>query len=450
MHFLKGAISYIRASRDLRRMESTSRAPIFNGYSEALKGIVTIRAFTAETRLMRTVYQDLDTTLSYMWLWWMSNRWLFLRFDALGGLSVLFATLLSLSGAISPGLAAIAITQSNSFSMSMYWLSRQWATLEQDLNSVERVNEYLPPGLPQEPPSIIEDNRPPAAWPTMKGGIKFEDVVLRYDPSLEPVLKGVSFEIKGGEKIGLVGRTGSGKSTLATALLRFAELSEGRIVIDDIDISKIGLHDLRSRLSLIPQDPILFNGTVRENLDPFGHCSDEQCMDVLVRVKLASSTSQSQMPSRAASIHEDSGGTGASTPARENAKSLSLTSSVSENGGNLSQGQRQLLAMARALLRSDCKIVLADEATASIDFQTDQQIQRVIREQFNDNIMLVIAHRLTTIAAFDRVLVLDAGKVVEFDSPANLLAQTDGHFYKMCKHSGDFEALVRMANENRG
>ncbi|KDN42598.1 hypothetical protein K437DRAFT_158415 [Tilletiaria anomala UBC 951] len=470
--YITCAIGYVRASRDLRRIESVTRSPIFQGYGEALKGIVTIRAFTAETRLIQALYQDLDTTTSCLWFWWMCNRWLLLRLDCLGGLNVLFSTLLSLSGAISPGVAAIAITQSNSFSMSMYWLSRQWSTLEQDLNSVERVNEYLPPGIPQEAPAIIEENRPPAAWPTTKAGVRFQNVVLRYDSTLEPVLRGVSFEIKAGEKIGLVGRTGSGKSTLATALLRFAELSEGKIFIDNIDISTIGVNDLRSRLSLIPQDPILFNGTIRENLDPFRSATDEQCLEVLARVNLTSSPSASRThsrgPSRPASTRNVStSSSDAANTIKVNTNteasmlltashhetiehipkaSLTLDSKVSEGGGNLSQGQRQLLAMARAMLR-DSRIVIADEATASIDFQTDQQIQRAIREHFTDHIMLVIAHRLTTIASFDRVLVLDNGKVVEFDSPKNLLENSEGHFYKMCKHSGDFDTLQRMANE---
>jgi ABC-type multidrug transport system fused ATPase/permease subunit len=360
---------------------------------------------------------------------------------------VLCATLLSLSGAISPGLAAIAITQSNSFTMAMYWLSRQWSMLEQDLNSVERVDEYLPPKIPAEPPAVIEENRPPAAWPSNKGGIRFENVVLRYDPSLDPVLRGVSFEIFPGEKIGIVGRTGAGKSSMATALLRFAELSEGKIIIDDIDISTIGLDDLRSRLTLIPQDPILFNGTVRENLDPFNESTDEQCLDVLHRVKLISSRPNSRMPSRPASIRNGATYDVSEAPSESGRPSLTLESKVSEGGGNLSQGQRQLLAMARAMLR-DSNIIIADEATASIDFQTDQQIQQAIRESFSDMIMLVIAHRLTTIASFDRVIVLDQGKIVEFDTPKRLLENEQGHFFRMCKHSGDFETLLRMASRD--
>lgn len=441
-------------SRDLRRLESAHRSPIFSGYSEALKGIATIRAFSAETRLLYEVYGKVDAFSSAHYFWWMTNRWLMLRVDLVGGVCVFATQFLALSGAMSAGMAAVAITQAANFTMSCYWLSRGWANLEQELTSIERVVDYLPPKIPQEPPQYIEGHEAPAAWPSTKATIKFDDVWLRYDKSFDPVLKGVSFEIRPGEKVGIVGRTGSGKSTCASSLLRFVDPEKGSISIDGIDIRTLGLHDLRSRISFIPQDPVLFQGRVRDNLDPFDEHTDAECRNALAQVRLSRSPTASQAvsraPSRPGSVHD--GDEGVAAPELEvgggaggESNDLTLDSPVADSGGNLSQGQRQLLAMARALL-SNNHIVIADEATASVDFASDRVIQQVIRDRFKDNIMLVIAHRLTTIAEFSRVLVLDAGRVVEFDTPANLLRNKDGYFYTMAQHSGVYDTLVKMAH----
>ncbi|PWN50944.1 P-loop containing nucleoside triphosphate hydrolase protein [Violaceomyces palustris] len=460
------ASGYVRTGRDLQRLESVTRSPIFQSFSELLSGIVTVRAFGAQERFKETLLHRLDRTQSCWNLFWMSNRWLLVRFDVLGAVSVLLASFTSLSGSIPAGLAGIAITQAQAYVMSMYWLCRFWTLMETDLNSVERVHEYL--DLPQEPPAIVEEYRPPTNWPSSNGsGVKVDNLVLRYAPDLEPVLRGVSFEIKAKEKVGLVGRTGSGKSTMALAFFRFVEFSEGKIEIDGLDISKMGLQDLRSRLTIIPQDAALFSGTIRDNLDPFNQYTDEECMDALqkAQLKTAPTAVQSLANSRAPSIKggvvedhlkadrhlvastTEANASSSVTPSQLQQRNyVTLSSQVSEGGGNFSQGQRQLIAMARALLRGS-KLIIMDEATASVDFSTDKAIQETIRQGFSDSILITIAHRIRTVVDYDKILVLDQGKVVEFGSPDQLMANEDGIFTSMCKKSGEWKELWSLANE---
>ena len=243
------AVGYLNTGRDLRRMESNSRSPIFSGFGEMLEGIVTVRAFGAEQRFMNDIHVKIDLTVRMFYNFWMLNRHLLLHFDALGGTGVLAATLFSLSGSVSPGMAGVCITSAMSFCTSVYWACRHWTGLELDLNSVERIVEYL--DLPQEPPSIIESCRPPAYWPSNSNEenlLVVEDLSIRYAPELPTVLQNVSFSLRAKERVGLLGRTGSGKSTLAMSLLRFVDPSNGRIIIDGVDICKIGVSDLRSRI----------------------------------------------------------------------------------------------------------------------------------------------------------------------------------------------------------
>ncbi|KAG8738112.1 hypothetical protein FRC10_007279 [Ceratobasidium sp. 414] len=482
------ARGYINASRDLRRIESNTRSPIISSFGELVVGIVTVRAFGSEKTFLHNMYKRLDRTQAATHYYWMCNRWLLFRFDSLGAVSVLIATTGTLLGGAGAGLAGIVIVQAQQYVRGLYWGLRFWTELEQSLNSVERVQEYL--DLPPEPPAVIESNRPPAAWPSAtKGTLVVEDLVLRYAPELEPVLNGVSFETKPSEKIGIVGRTGSGKSTLALSLFRFVDPTAGKIILDGIDITSIGLDDLRSRLTLIPQDAVLFNGTIRENLDPFNEYTDAEILEALQRVHLRTSDSpgRSLAASRAASIKdgvttpmiagvvepEDAGRDGAQAaivvpedPASDESETLvptapsvapstpggtgsgrtifTLETKVSEGGNNFSQGQRQLLSMARALLRKS-NIIIMDESTASVDFETDAKIQNTIRQEFSQSILLTIAHRLRTIIDNDRILVLNAGRVVEFDTPSNLLKKPDGVFHEMCKKSGDYDELLQMA-----
>ncbi|KIK63814.1 hypothetical protein GYMLUDRAFT_40900 [Collybiopsis luxurians FD-317 M1] len=459
------SIGYLNTGRDLRRMESNSRSPIFSDFSELLEGIVTVRAFSAERRFLDAIFSKIDFTTKMWYGFWMTNRWLLLSFDLLGSLAVLITSLFSISRAEpDSGLAGICITSALSFTMSVYWACRFWTTLELDLNAVERVVEYL--DLPQEPPIIIESNRPPAYWPSSSPNetlISVENLSVKYAPDLPAVIQDISFTLRAGERIGLLGRTGSGKSTLAMSILRFVDPSSGRIFIDGIDISTIGLHDLRSRLTFIPQDPTLFSGTLRDNLDPFGEHTDAECLDALQRVQM---TVQSQHASRRASQTPSTTGTpisthppsilevavegetassiGSTVTNNDGRNTVSLGTQVSPGGSNFSQGQKQLISMARAILRRS-SIVILDEATSSTDFATDAKIQVAIREEFTGSLLLTVAHRLRTIIDYDRLLVLDKGKVVEFDTPWNLIQKEDGVFRNMCLKSGTFAGLEAAA-----
>ncbi|CDO68600.1 hypothetical protein BN946_scf184996.g31 [Trametes cinnabarina] len=455
--YRRAAIAYLNTGRDIRRMESNTRSPIFANFSELLEGIVTVRAFGAEQRFLDDLYKKVDLTTKMWYSFWMTNRWLLLTFDVYGAAGVLATTLFALSGYVDAGLAGVCITSAMSFTTSVYWACRFWTALELDLNSVERVVEYL--DLPQEPPAIIESNRPPAYWPSSSSPNKdhllvVEDLVVKYAPELPPVLHGVSFSLKAKERVGLLGRTGSGKSTLAMSLLRFADPTSGRIIIDGIDITTIGLHDLRSRITFIPQDATLFSGTLRDNLDPFGEHTDEECLDVLHRVQMLSdsqlaSQRTSREASRAASIHENErdatvASVSTSPTETESKTVITLDTQVSAGGTNFSQGQRQLIAMARALLRRSAIIIL-DEATSSIDFATDAKIQATIREEFGDSLLLTVAHRLRTVIDYDRLIVLDKGELAEFDTPLNLIQKEGGIFRNMCLKSGTFAELEAAA-----
>jgi len=455
------AIGYLNTGRDLRRMESNSRSPIFSGFGELLEGIVTVRAFSAEQQFLDGLHAKVDLTTQMWYSFWMTNRWLLLNFDALGALSVLVTTLFALSGLVSAGIAGLCITSAMAFTNSIYWACRFWTGLELDLNSVERVVEYLE--LPREPPVIIESSRPPAYWPSAESDnlIVVEDLIIRYAPELPPVLHDVSFTLRGRERVGLLGRTGSGKSTLAMSVLRFVDPASGRILIDGIDITTIGLHDLRSRVTFIPQDATLFSGTLRENLDPFNEHDDLECLDVLHRVQMITdsayesqrtsrqasrATSRAGSPSREDQSPSPGSSAAASSTEVESRTVVTIETQVSPGGTNFSQGQRQLIAMARALLRRSSIIVL-DEATSSIDFATDSKIQAAIREEFGGALLLTIAHRLRTVIDYDKLIVLDKGAIVEFDTPWNLIQKEDGIFRNMALKSGMFAELERIAKD---
>ncbi|KAJ7794752.1 hypothetical protein B0H14DRAFT_3888596 [Mycena olivaceomarginata] len=437
------AIGYLNTGRDLRRMESNTRSPIFSDFGELLTGIVTVRAFSAEKSFMDGLHSRVDAMTKYWYFTWMTNRWLQFNFQLLTGISVLITALFSITFLHNDaGLAGLAITSALTLSENLYWTCRFWTDLELDLNSVERIIEYA--DLPQEPPATIESHRPPAYWPSNAANTS--------------LVMDVTFELKAGERVGLVGRTGSGKSTLAMSLLRFVDPSSGRILIDGIDISKIGIHDLRSRVTFIPQDATLFSGSLRDNLDPFGDHEDSTCLDVLLRVNLIKqsdidsqttsrvvSVAASPLGSRAASVHGDDASDSLSALTNVETKTkLSLDTQVSAGGTNFSQGQRQLIAMARALLRRS-SIVVMDEATSSVDFETDSKIQATIRAEFTNSLLITVAHRLRTIIDYDRLLVLDKGKVIEFDTPSRLIQKEDGIFRNMCLKSGSFGELEAAA-----
>jgi ABC-type multidrug transport system fused ATPase/permease subunit len=298
------------------------------------------------------------------------------------------------------------------------------------MNAAERIVEYS--NLATE---SLDGADPPAHWPS-EGRVEFNNLVVGYAADLPSVLKGLTFRVERNERIGVVGRTGAGKSSLTLALFRFLEARQGSIHIDGLDISKIKLHALRSRLAIIPQDPVLFSGTVRTNLDAFDEHTDSELRDALERVHLVT-------PSALATPGEPSDGT--ATPASVNSNQninpfTSLASPITEGGLNLSQGQRQLLCLARAIV-SRPKIMVLDEATSAVDMATDTLIQRSIREEFSDSTLMVIAHRLSTIADFDKILVLDDGKVAEFGTPKTLMEIEGGIFRGMVSESGEREKL---------
>ncbi|KAG0243312.1 ABC transporter type 1, transmembrane domain-containing protein [Mortierella sp. GBAus27b] len=466
------AAFYIPISRDLKRLNSNSKSPILNHFNETLKGISTIRAYGFEKRFLSRNLVNLDDNNRTFFLLWSANRWLHWRVDVAGA-SVSFITgilVLQNWGKIAAGWAALSLSYSLMFTGTIVWVIRIYAMNEMNLNSVERVVEYM--DLEEEPPAIIEGSRPPASWPHA-GEIVVDGLTMRYAPDTPDVIKGISFTIKAGEKIGVVGRTGSGKSTLAISLFRFMDPVKGTITIDGIDICKIGLQDLRSNLTIIPQDPILFKGTLRSNLDPFGEREDRELWEALRRSHLipdsrGTPTGGSTAPSKRNSVDLSQESSLAVPGSSSKAKSptgsikdkndkdgepeivdsskITLDTPVKENGSNFSQGQRQLIALARALVRQS-KIIVMDEATASVDFETDLRIQTTIREEMADATIITIAHRIRTIADFDRVLVMSTGEVAEFDKPYTLMTTEDSLFRSMCERSSEFDALLAIAKE---
>ncbi|WOO78778.1 ATP-dependent bile acid permease [Vanrija pseudolonga] len=470
------SVVYLKAGRNVRRIQATTRSPIFSGFAEILDGVVSVRAFSAEKRFFDNLCKAFDITQTAYYYVWMNNRWLLLRFDVLGSLTVLGSSILALSGAVSAGSTGIIILRAQGFVSSCYWMSRFWAQLEIDFNSVERVEEYL--RVPQEPPSEIAGSRPPAYWPSNTPNDSFvsaRDVEIKYSPELPTVFKG-SFDIKAGEKIGLIGRTGSGKSTIAMSLLRFVDPTSGTLEIDGIDITKIGVDDLRSRITYIPQDAVLFSGTVRDNLDPFSEHTDEELLEALARVNLvtggrtaagtavgtpAISRQGSTRNLAALAALNSAAAHGAVVPHHSTTDSvdsaaativpsarvkITLNSEVSAGGNNFSQGQRQLIAMARALLRRS-NLIIMDEATASVDFATDEALQAAIRSEFKESTLITIAHRLSSVIDYDRLLVLADGGVAEFDTPINLLRQDTSLFKTLCEKTGKFKDLYAAAEQ---
>ncbi|KAG0240918.1 hypothetical protein BGW41_006574 [Actinomortierella wolfii] len=476
---------YINTSRELKRLHSVSRSPIYSLFGETLAGVSVVRAFGAQGRFMAKLLTTIDNSNRPFYFLWIANRWLSVRSDSIGAVVTLSSGIFILMNtvAIDAGTAGLALTYALEFVNLVNFLTREYTQLEVDLNSVERITEYSV--MPQEPPAIVEGRRPPAAWPT-GGSIEVKDLEIKYAPDLDTVLRGISFDVKPGEKVGVVGRTGSGKSTLALSLFRFVEPTAGSIHIDGINICDIGLDDLRSRLTIIPQDPMLFKGTIRSNLDPFGNYEDHELWETLRRVHLigpavAEAATGTASPS-GNSVHEGAAsgelstgvstaaGSGTATPVGNgvNVSFSSLDNPVSEGGANFSQGQRQLLCMARALLRNT-KICIMDEATASVDFASDAKIQKTIREEFSNSTLICIAHRLRTIITYDRVLVLDHGKIKEYDTPANLLlgkgwdaagvatsssagvtdyvGEEKTQFREMCERSGELQVLCELVRE---
>ncbi|TIC03893.1 P-loop containing nucleoside triphosphate hydrolase protein [Wallemia mellicola] len=430
IYYIIGTL-YLQTSRDVKRVESLTRSPIFSTFFECLNGVVSIRAYSATNIFQNRVFQLIDENNAGFLMLWITNRWLSLRIDvAAAFISLTTAIFLLLDKNISPSMAGFALSYAITFNEAALWVVRLSAQTEINLNSVERIGEYL--DLEQEQKDD-EGDMPGPEWPSEHSYIDIRSLCVRYSPELRRVLDDVSFVVKPGEKVGICGRTGSGKSTLVLCLNRILELESGLISIDGNDISELKLEAIRNRITTIPQEAQLFAGTVRENLDPFDEFNDDEIWEILKRVKLASSLDAS-MTSLPDSSNVD----------RTAIKSLG--EKVSQNGKNFSAGQRQLLALARGLLKlshAKSNILLLDESTANLDSHSDEVIQKALRYDMDNVTILCVAHRLRTIADYDKILVLDAGRVVEFDSPANLYRK-NANFTALCKQSGEDAELAKI------
>ncbi|XP_039213001.1 canalicular multispecific organic anion transporter 1 isoform X2 [Crotalus tigris] len=396
---------YVATSRQLRRLDSVTRSPIYSHFGETVSGLSVIRAFGHQERFLQHNEKIVDMNQKSVYSWLVSNRWLAVRLELVGNFTIFFAALLAVfvKDSLNGGIVGLSISSALNITQTLNWLVRMTSELETNIVAVERVHEYTE--IANEAPWVTTQ-RPPSQWPN-NGEITFMDYKVRYRPELELVLNGINCDIKGTEKIGVVGRTGAGKSSLTNCLFRILEAAGGKILIDGLDIATLGLHDLREKLTIIPQDPILFSGSLRMNLDPFDQYSDE---DIWHALELA------HLKSFVQALPEG------------------LSSPVSEGGENLSVGQRQLVCLARALLRKT-KILILDEATAAVDMETDHLIQETIRSEFANCTVITIAHRLHTIMDSHRVMVLQEGKIVEFDSPEQLLQQ-QGIFAGMVREAG--------------
>ncbi|BFZ53008.1 ATP-binding cassette glutathione S-conjugate transporter ycf1 [Savitreella phatthalungensis] len=412
---------YLTAARELKRLDSTSRSPIYAHFQESLGGMSTIRAYDQEGRFARENEWRVDMNQKPYFLYISTNRWLAVRLEFIGSILIFaaafFAVVSVYTGGISAGLVGLSMSYALNITQSLNWIVRQTVEVETNIVSVERALEYA--ALKSEAASETSF-RTPASWPSA-GEVSFIKYSTRYREGLPDVLKQIDVKIGARQKVGIVGRTGAGKSSLTLALFRVIEAASGRIEIDGIDTSKLGLHELRSKLSIIPQDAQAFEGTVRENLDPPAEHDDTDMYSALRRVQL---------------IPEDDG----SSDDETNASNIfrSLDSPVGEGGSNMSAGQRQLMTLARGLLRRS-KVVIMDEATSSIDFATDKQIQKILTTEFKEATVLTIAHRLSTVIDYDKILVLDYGKVKEFDTPKNLLRDPNSLFSKLCETSGELD-----------
>ncbi|XP_067274892.1 multidrug resistance-associated protein 1 isoform X2 [Pseudorasbora parva] len=397
---------YVATSCQLRRLESVSRSPIYTHFNETVQGASVIRAFGEQPRFILVANSRVDHNQTSYFPRFVATRWLAVNLEFLGNLLVLAAAILSVMGraTLSPGIVGLAVSHSLQVTGILSWIVRAWTDVENNIVSVERVKEYAE--TTKEAPWTFEGSPLPSHWPRT-GSIGFQEYGLQYRRGLDWALKEISLSVNEREKVGIVGRTGAGKSSLALGIFRILEAAKGKIYIDGINIAEIGLHELRSRITIIPQDPVLFSGSLRMNLDPFDGYTDEEVWRALELAHLKNFVSG--LPDK-------------------------LNHECSEGGENLSLGQRQLVCLARALLRKT-KILVLDEATAAVDLETDNLIQSTIRTQFEDCTVLTIAHRLNTIMDYTRVIVMDRGHITEMDSPSNLISQR-GQFYRMCREAG--------------
>ncbi|KAL6449882.1 YOR1 Oligomycin resistance ATP-dependent permease YOR1 [Candida maltosa Xu316] len=397
---------YQGASREIKRLEATQRSLVYNNFNETLTGMTTIKSFGANEAFIQKNDYFLNRMNEAYFLSIATQRWLCVSLDMITCCVVLIVCLLCITETvhISPASTGLLINYCLQIIGILSLSVRSMTQVETEMNSVERIYQYAFE-LPQEAAYSIPEAAPTPAWP-QSGYITFKNVSLRYRPNLPLVLKGLDANFYPGEKVGIVGRTGAGKSSIMSALYRLTELETGSIEIDGVDISKLGLKELRSKLSIIPQDPVLFQGTIRKNLDPFDEYEDDVLYEALINAGL---------------VNKFEPHTG----------KFNFDNIVDDDGNNYSLGERQLIALARALVR-DSKILVMDEATSSVDFSTDHQIQNTIARNFSQSTILCIAHRLKTVLSYERVLVMDAGQVKEFDTPWKLFNTPGSLFREMC------------------
>ncbi|XP_047982074.1 ABC transporter C family member 3-like, partial [Salvia hispanica] len=413
---------YIAAARELSRLCGVSKAPVIQHFSETLSGAITIRSFDQESRFREISLRLIDGYSRPKFHIAGAMEWLCLRLDVLSLMTFTCALIFLITlpeGTIDPSIAGLAVTYGLNLNMYQAWVVWNLCFMENRIISVERILQYT--SLPSEPPLVIESNRPQSCWPT-QGEVNIQDLQVRYGPHLPFVLRGLTCTFFGGKRTGIVGRTGSGKSTLIQTLFRIVEPTVGQILIDGINIAVIGLHDLRSKLSIIPQDPTMFEGTVRTNLDPLEEYTDEQIWEALDKCQLGDEVRK---------------------------KPEKLDFAVSENGENWSVGQRQLVCLGRVLLKKS-KVLVLDEATASVDTATDNLIQQTLRNHFCDSTVITIAHRITSVLDSDMVVLLDNGLLKEYETPEKLLEDKSSLFAKLVaeyniRSSSSVESLSSFA-----
>lgn len=394
---------YIPSARELARLSGVCKAPVIQHFAETISGSATIRSFDQEHRFRESSMKLIDGNSRPKFYIAGAMEWLCFRLDMLSSVTFAFSLIFLVSiptGAIDPSVAGLAVTYGLNLNMLQAWVIWNLCSLENKIISVERILQYT--SIPSEPSLVIEENRPDNNWPS-KGEVKIINLQVQYAPHMPLVLRGLTCSFPGGMKTGIVGRTGSGKSTLIQTLFRIVEPAAGEIQIDGVNISTIGLHDLRSRLSIIPQDPTMFEGTVRTNLDPLEEYTDAQIWEALDKCELGDEVRK---------------------------KEGKLDSAVAENGENWSMGQRQLVCLGRVLLKKS-KVLVLDEATASVDTATDNLIQLTLKQHFTDCTVLTIAHRITSVLDSDMVLLLDHGLIDECDSPSKLLEDKSSSFSKL-------------------
>lgn len=410
---------YQASAREIKRLEAVKRSFVYSNFNEVLNGLATIKAYNSEPRFMSINYNLINNMNEASYVVYANQRWISLQLLLLASIFVLILSILCVNNVFhihsaSVGLlVSYSLTLADTFTMTL----TSYTLLENDMNSVERLCQYAL-HLPQEADLKLHSDPVDANWAN-NGRIEFKNVCLRYREGLPLVLKNLSFNVNGQEKIGICGRTGAGKSSIITALYRISEIDDGKILVDGNDISKLGLFALRSNISIIPQDPVVFSGTIRKNLDPFGGIDDEDLWQALRRTGLIEESQLEDVKGQLldSDLHK-----------------FHLDQVIDYEGKNFSLGERQLIAFARALVRKS-KIIVMDEATSSVDFKTDNKIQEVISNEFKDRTVLCIAHRLKTIIKYDKILTLDKGECKEFDVPINLYNNEKSIFRQMCDKS---------------